>query len=156
VFWPSETLLTLLYLFAAFVLVSGLFDLVSGLGHITDESKSVLTRFLTLIFGVFEIGVGVYLLRHPHVTFATFILLIGFTLIIGGLFRVMEALFEEGPSFNRLVMIIIGMLTILAGVLILFQPQSAGIAFVWILGLYALITGPLLIALGVEVNKAEK
>lgn len=156
VFWPGETLITLLYLFAAFILVNGIIDLVFGLAHIANSKRSILTRFLTLIFGLLQMGVGVYLLRHPHVTFATLILLISFVLIIGGMFRLMESLFEEGPSFHRIVMAIIGLVTILAGILLLFQPASAGVAFVWILGLYALITGPLLIALSFQVNKLEK
>ncbi len=53
-------------------------------------------------------------------------------------------------------MILVGLFAGLAGIVMLFQPVSGGVAFVWILGLYALITGPLLIALSLEVDKAQK
>ena len=153
VFWPDLTLTTLVYLFSAYILVSGLIDLVFGVGRLFGSDRAVLSRFLAVIGGLIEIGVGVYLIRHPAVTFATFILLIAFALIARGLFEIVEGLFEEGPSFHRLIMILVGLVAILAGIVVLFQPESAGIAFVWILGLYALITGPLLIALGMHLHK---
>ncbi|HSX30322.1 MAG TPA: DUF308 domain-containing protein [Candidatus Saccharimonadales bacterium] len=156
VFWPGITLLTLLYLFATFLLIGGVFELVYGIGRLGSAGTSVLTRVLTPLLGLLQMGVGVYLLRHPHVTFATFILLIGFILIIRGVFEVVEGLFEEGPSLYRIVMILVGLLAALAGILILFQPKAAGVAFVWILGLYALITGPMLIAAAVETHKLSR
>ena len=156
VFWPGLTLITLLYLFAAFLLVGGLFSLVYGISRLGQEGVSVLTRITTPLLGILEIGVGVYLLRHPHVTFTTFILLIGFILIIRGVFEVVEGLFEEGPSIYRTVMIFIGALAVLAGIIVLFQPVAAGVAFVWILGIYALVVGSLLLAAAVETHRLHK
>ncbi len=156
VFWPGLTLVTLVYLFSAFILINGVLDLVFGIVRLADADKSVLTRVLTLLFGVIQVGVGVYLLRHPGVGFATFILLIGFTLLVRGVFEVVDGLFEEGSSMYRIVMIIGGLLAALAGILILFQPAKGGVAFVWILGVYALITGPLLIALAMDINREAK
>jgi len=156
VFWPGITLLTLLYLFSVFLLIGGIFELVYGIGRLGNGETSVLTRILTPLIGLLQMGVGVYLLRHPHVTFGVFILLIGFTLIVRGVFEVVEGLFEEGPSIYRVVMIIIGLLAVLAGILILFQPKAAGVAFVWILGLYALISGALLLAGAVETHRLGK
>lgn len=156
VFWPGLTILTLLYLFSAFLLVSGLFGLVAGIGRLGQEGTSILTRVMRPLLGLVEIGVGVYLLRHPHVTFATFILLIGFTLIIRGVFEVVEGLFEEGPSNYRVVMILVGILAVAAGIIVLFQPEASGVAFVWILGIYALVIGALEIAAAVETHRLNK
>jgi uncharacterized membrane protein HdeD (DUF308 family) len=104
--------------------------------------------------GIIELGVGVYLLRHPTVTFATLILLIGFTLIIRGVVDVIGSLFEGGISATGKVLSIIGgLLALLAGIVVLFQPVASGVAFVWILGIYALIAGPLQIALAADARK---
>ncbi len=155
VFWPGITLLTLLYLFSAFLLVGGIFELVYGIGRVVQSGSdtSVLTRVLMPLVGLLQVGVGVYLLRHPQVTFATFILLIGFILIVRGIFEVVESLFEEGPSMYRITMTVVGALAVLAGIVILFQPKTAGVAFVWILGLYALVVGALELASAVEVRR---
>ncbi len=156
VFWPGLTILTLLYLFAAFLLISGIVGLVSGIGRLGQGSVSVLTRVLRPLLGLLEVGVGIYLLRHPHVTFTTLILLIGFILIIRGVFEVVEGLFEEGPSTYRVIMVLIGLLAVLAGIVMLFQPAAAGVAFVWILGIYAIVVGCMALAAAVETHRLSK
>ncbi len=156
VFWPGLTLRTLVFLFSAFILVMGIIDVVHGIGKLLHGTQAILTRVLTLLLGGLEIGVGVYLLRHLEVRLSVFILLIGFSFLLRGIFEIVEALFSEGPSANRILLIIVGALGVLAGIIMLFQPIASGVAFVWILGIYALITGPLMIALAMEVNKAAK
>lgn len=150
VFWPGMTLVTLVYLFGGFILASGLVGLISGL---VAGKDTVMNRAMVVIISLIEIGVGVYLLRHPMVSFGTLVLLIGFTLIVRGVIDVVGGLFESGASATyRLLTVIGGLLAGLAGVIILFQPAAAGVAFVWLLGLYALLAGPLLIALSFDVK----
>lgn len=149
VFWPGITLVTLLYLFSAYILVSGIVDIVHGVGGVSKRAS----WFLTLILGFAELGVGVYLLRHPHVAFATFILLIGFTLIVRGVLEGVAAFSDSMSGTNRVLMIIASIVAVVAGIVLLFQPASAGVAFVWILGLYALVAGPILIALSLDLKK---
>ena len=155
VFWPGITLVTLVYLFSAFVLASGLVTLVTGLVDASQEKNSVLSQVLPLVIGVVEIGVGIYLLRHIDVAFDTLILLIGFVLILRGLVEAFGGLFEDAVSnMYRTASVLIGAIAVVAGVILLFQPESSGIAFVWILGLYALLTGPLMVALALDINKS--
>ena len=153
VFWPGLTLVTLVYLFSTFVLIGGLIDIVVGIGRL---GGGLSTRILTLLLGLVQIGVGVYLLRHVHVAFATIILLIGFTLIIRGIVEIVEGLFEDGPATYRTVMVLIGLLALIVGVVVLFQPAASGVAFVWVLGLYSLVTGPLLIAAALDAQKLQR
>ncbi|HVX48084.1 MAG TPA: DUF308 domain-containing protein [Candidatus Saccharimonadales bacterium] len=150
VFWPGITLVTLLYLFSAYILVSGVIDIVHGVGGISKRAS----WFLTLILGFAELGVGVYLLRHPHVAFATFILLLGFMLIVRGVLEGVAAFSDSTSATNRTLMIIASIVAIVAGIILLFQPASAGVAFVWILGLYALLVGPIMIALSLDLKKS--
>ena len=152
VFWPGITLVTLLYLFSAYILVSGIIDIVHGIGGISKRAS----WFLTLILGFAELGVGVYLLRHPHVVFATFILLLGFMLIVRGVFEGVAAFSDSASVTNRTLMIIASVVAIVAGIILLFQPASAGVAFVWILGLYALLVGPIMIALSLDLKKSAE
>ena len=154
VFWPGLTIVTLVYLFGTYVLVSGLINLVVGLTDITRSSGTSGMRVLLLVLGIAEIGVGIYLLRHPQVTFATFILLISAVLIVRGLFDLFTGIFGEGAAGHRTITIISGLVAGLAGIVLLSEPAKTSVAFVWILGLYALITGPLLIALASEGKRA--
>lgn len=148
VFWPGLTLVTLIYLFSAWVLVDGVIRIVVGLTGVGRRRMWL----LTLIVGLLELGVGVYLLRHPGVSFATLILLIGFMLIIGGVMEVVAVLTESDTATGKTLGVIAGAAAVLAGIVLLFQPVSGGVAFVWILGLYALIAGPMTIALSLDVR----
>lgn len=149
VFWPGLTILTLLYLFGAYILVAGIVDIVHGIGGIATRTS----WFLILLLGALELGVGVYLLRHPGVTFATLVLLIGFILIIRGVLEGVAALSDGQSSTNRVLMVFASLLAIVAGIILLFQPERAGVAFVWVLGLYALIIGPIMIAMSLDLKK---
>lgn len=153
VFWPGLTLVTLVYLFGAYILASGLVNLVVGLTNL-GGAESFWGRVLTLLLGAGEIGVGVYLLRHPGVSFATLILVFGLTLIVRGLFELFAGIFGEGSATYKATMVLGGLLAGIVGVILLFQPASGGVAFVWVLGLYALITGPLLLAMAFDAKKA--
>jgi uncharacterized membrane protein HdeD (DUF308 family) len=148
VFWPGLTLAVLVYLFSAFVLAWGVIDIVHGILAI----KSRGTWWLTLVFGIAATGVGVYLVRHPGVSFKTLILLIGFTLILRGIFDILSVFLERATATSKVLWIIAGLAAIIVGIVILNQPVAGGVAFVWVLGLYALITGPLMIAMSLDVR----
>ena len=149
VFWPGITLVTLLYLFSAWVLVDGVIRIVVGITRLGHNQLG----FLTIVIGLLELGVGVYLLRHPGVSFATLILLIGFMLIVGGVVEVVAAFTSEDLATSKTLAIIIGVASVLAGILMLFQPAASGVAFVWIIGLFALVTGPMELAVAHDLKK---
>jgi len=137
-FWPGLTLTTLVYLFSAFVLAWGIVEVVHGL--LSPERRD--TWWMTLVFGLVGLGVGVYLVRHPDVSFKTFILLLGLTLVVRGILDVVEAFLNRDEGDTRRVMVTLaGVAAVVAGVVLLKQPESGGVAFVWVLGLYALVYG---------------
>jgi len=105
--------------------------------------------------GILELGFGVYLIRHTGVTIATFILLTGFILIFRGILEVVGAFVEGVTATEKTLAMIAGVVTVLAGVIILFQPTTT-IAFVWVLGLFALISGPVTIAIALDVKAAAE
>ncbi len=148
VFWPSLTLVVLVYLFSIYILVSGVVGVVQAVLNLTHKKS----WFLPLILGVAEVGVGLYMVRHPGVSFATFILLGGLIFIVRGVFEVVMAVTDGDDATNKMLLIISGVLSALVGVVLLLQPVAGGLAFVWILGLYALITGPILIALAIDAK----
>ena len=154
VFWPGLTLVTLIYLFSAFILVNGIVDIIYGLVH---AGRQGINWILTLLLGFLEVGVGVFLLRNLDVAFTTFVLLIGFILVVRGIFEVVAAFTEiKRGTATRILVIIAGVISALAGIVILRQPAAGGVAFVWIFGVYALILGPVLIAMSIEAKQIQE
>lgn len=151
VFWPGLTLVALVYLFGAFILVSGIISVIQGVAAIRKAHSS---WALTLVVGLIELGIGVYLLRHPAVTFGALVLLIGLVLIVRGVIEGVGVLIDKGTDATEKTLVAIASVAaILVGIIVLLQPASAGVAFVWIIGLYALITGPIMVALSIDGRK---
>jgi uncharacterized membrane protein HdeD (DUF308 family) len=145
VFWPGLTLLALLYLFSAYVLINGVFNIMASVSTVGVSE----TWFLPMALGAFELGVGVYLLRHTAVKFSTLVVLIGFTLIATGVIEAVGAYFSSARTVSvktQTISYLAGLGALAAGIAILFSKQAQGVSFVWILGLYAIVVGTLHIA----------
>lgn len=149
VFWPALTLTTLVYIVSIYILVSGVLSIVESVMNLTRGNN----WFVSMLVGIAQLGVGLYLVRHPAVTFATFILLAGFAFIARGVLEVVGALIDEPSATMKMLSIVAGVFSVLVGLVLLVQPASAGVAFVWVLGLYALVTGPILVAMGMDLKK---
>ena len=157
VVWPGLTLITLVYIFSAFILATGVIGLGTGLMNLfKQEDGSILYNILLMLLAILEIGVGVYLLRHINVSFATFILLLGLVLIARGVIELVLSIFSGGlvSTTYRWLMFLTGILTIAVGAIILFQPVAGGVAFVWALGLYGIISGTVSLALAYDTKRA--
>lgn len=153
VFWPGMTAVTLIYLFSAFLVIDGIVVLILGLLSMAKFGKAM----LLILLGLLELGIGLYLINNPLVTFATLILILGFSLILRGLFNVVGAFVHKDHSYSwRMLNGILGVLGVVVGVIVLFWPVASGLAFVWLLGLYALIAGPILIAVSFDIGKTSK
>jgi len=148
VFWPGLTLVTLVYLFSAFVLAWGIVEVIRGFLSIRRSE----TWWLTLLFGLIGLGVGIYLVRHPKVSFTALILIIGLVLIGRGLLDITSAFLTRHGAAQRTLTLIIGAAALIAGIVLLFQPEAGGAAFVWVLGLYALVFGALTTAIAIEAK----
>ena len=147
-FWPGLTLVTLAYIFSAYILISGLVGIVLSIAGM----RRLQYWWLDLILSFVELGIGVYLIRHIHVTLATFLLLAGIVLVVRGVVELVQSVFQKDADGNRILTALAGALALLAGIVVLLYPVSSGLAFVWVLGLYALLTGPLLLALASEID----
>jgi uncharacterized membrane protein HdeD (DUF308 family) len=151
VMWPGLTLVGIAAAFAAYLLVAGVINII---GAFTGQSRLSLW-WLTLILGLAQLGVGIYLIKH-NLVLATFIAVLGITLIFYGIMEVIVA-FEPGEDAGRRFLLIIGgALGIIAGFIVLRYPVNSGLAFTWVLGLWALVSGSISVAMALSVHSKAK
>lgn len=142
-FWPGLTVALLIVLFGVFVLVWGVVGLISSLASMSTDKF----WWLELIFSLLAVGLAVYLLRNPVDAAAIFVFFFGITFLVRGVIDIIEGLFDGKRKGNKRVLsIVLGAIGILAGIITLAQPVTAGVAIVWIIGLYAVLYGSILIA----------
>lgn len=150
-FWPKLTLATLVYMYAIFVVVIGGFSLFQALASI---KKDPLWWLMTL-FAVFNIVIGVFLLRNPLIAATIFVVLLAIFIFVQSIIDLVVASYA-GKGDNRWVWVLTGVFGIIMGFVMLFYPLAASVAFVWVLGVYTLVHGIVAIAFAVQTKDAVK
>lgn len=139
-FWPGITLKLLIVAFALYIVADGILNIVDG--FMSRKVSNV--WFMIIVLGILEIFAGVFALRYPELTAQLFGILIGATFLIKGVFEIIFAFSKDNE--HRFLGFILGALGMLAGAIVLMSPLTASVAYVWVLGAFALVAGPLTIA----------
>lgn len=150
-FWPKLTLATLIYMYAMFVVVIGAFSLVEALSNI---KKDPLWWLMTL-FAIFNLVIGVFLLRNPLVAAAIFVILLAVFVFVQSIIDLVIASYA-GKGDHRWLWVLTGVFGIVMGFIILFYPVAASVAFVWALGIYTLVHGVVAIAFAIQTRSFVK
>ncbi len=145
---PAITLVALSFFFALFLVISGTLDMVSSV--MARDSDDM--WWLKLLVGLFELGVGVYLFQRPGLALASFVVFVALFLIVRGVIDLVVAFDRSLDSSHKALLALAGSLGLLAGIVIWRYPVEGTLAFVWVLGLYALITGPLWVVLAYDAK----
>lgn len=147
-FFPGLTLASLLLTFAVYAVVVGVVELVHGFRDIGRTGS----WWFSLLVGVVLVGVGVYLVSHPSTALDAFLAILGALLIARGVADLFVSVFYTDHSDHRWMWIVSGVLGVVAGILVWRSPVAGGLAFVWILGLYALMAGSITLAYAFRVR----
>jgi uncharacterized membrane protein HdeD (DUF308 family) len=150
--WPGLTVELLVLLFALFLLVDGLVLLVMGL----MRRKSARKAALMAVLGLLQLGLGAVLLPRPEAGFDTLVIILGLALIARGLFALLHSFTDDQSSYLRTMHGALAVLGVGIGVAVLLLPLGASLAFILMLGLYALVAGVTMLAMSADIGKRLK
>ena len=146
--WPGLTGLVLVVAFGAYAVVDGVFAVVTGISRLGHSSRG----WAFLVEGLLGIGVGATALLLPNVLAVALIYLIAAWAVITVIFEIVSAVQLRKEITNEWALGVGGLLSILFGLLVMFQTATGGLALVWILGGYAIAFGILLIVVGIRLR----
>jgi uncharacterized membrane protein HdeD (DUF308 family) len=135
--WPGRTLQVITVLFGIQLVVAGIFRFVAALA--VDEASGG-TRVLLALLGVLSFIVGLYALRNVLVTIAALALLLGIFWIVNGAIETFTALSDRGMQ-GRGWTIFMGLLSIVAGVVVLVYPGISLATLAIVLGFWLIVLG---------------
>lgn len=150
--WPGITLALLILFYGAYVLVEGIFAVVSSFGR-TKDSKFPWSMFLV---GLVSIAVGLITFVWPGLTALALLYLIGAWAIVRGIFEVVAAIELRKQIEGEWLMIIAGMASVLFGVLMVLWPGAGVLALLWLIGIFAVIFGVIIIILAFKLRGLKK
>jgi uncharacterized membrane protein HdeD (DUF308 family) len=135
--WPHETLLVLAVLFGVQLIVSGIFRFVAALA--TDDLTGG-TRVLLALLGVLSIIIGLWAVRHALITLLALTVFLGIFWIVNGVIDIFAALaHREMPG--RGWSVLMGVLSAIAGIIVLAFPGLTLLGLAVILGIWLLVFG---------------
>jgi uncharacterized membrane protein HdeD (DUF308 family) len=138
-FLPGITLLTLVLLFGAYALVDGVFNVIAFFRLMSHH-------WALLIEGLAGIIAGILTFVWPQITAVVLLYLIAFWAIFTGVFEIIAGIRLRKMIANEWLLLVMGVLSLLFGVGILFAPGLGALAIVLWIGAYALVFGIILLA----------
>lgn len=146
--WPHVVLAVIAVVFALYILVRGVFRLVSGL------FLSVLSptgRVVSTLLGIFLLIAGGVLLTHLGAGVAVLGIIIGLSWLIDGIALILES----GRGSNRGIGITSGIISIVAGAVVLFVPALSVQVLTYLVGGILALLGILQIVGAFAVGRAK-
>ena len=143
---PATTLSAAVFVFGLVMLVAGLLKVYEGL---VVCKGAEFAGFITCM-GVLTAVVGVIMLTMPDavtggvlITFSLLALLFAVIALFTGIWQIAYAIKKSG---QRMMPLIGGIICVLLGIVMLFNPFAAALAIVSLMGFFAMIYGALIIA----------
>ena len=144
-FIPQITLVALVYLFGAYALVDGIFN-------IAVSFRAVEHHWALLIEGILGIGAGIVTFAWPAMTTVVLLFLIAFWAIFTGIFEIVAGIRLRKTIANEWLFLLMGILSVVFGFFILWAPAVGALAIVIWIGAYAFIFGVLMVVLAFRLR----
>lgn len=147
-FYPGATVVTIGIFFAAWLFVSGAYEVVTSFTRDGDTGS----RVLHALIGVLAVIVGFALLRTPFQSVEVFIFVLGIFWLIQGIMTFVAAFaVKQGRNWR----LFSGILGILAGIIILVYPITSAVTLAFIGGFWLVILGVTQVIAGFQLRRAR-
>jgi uncharacterized membrane protein HdeD (DUF308 family) len=144
---PGATMLALVLLFAAYLLVDGIFAIIAAVRAARKQE-----RWGWLIFeGLVDLVTGGIAAVWPLITIVAFALLMGAWAIVTGAL-LLGASYRLNIPHGRWLMALAGAISVIWGVLLIIWPLIGALVLTWWMAAYALIFGVAMLVLALRLR----
>jgi uncharacterized membrane protein HdeD (DUF308 family) len=153
--WPGAALIFFAILFGAFVFVDGIFTLVVAIKYKAGGGRRV-WMYISAIAGII-VGLIIFFLPVYAIPLLILILvyLIAAWALVTGVMELVYAFQANQDTAIRWMFAIIGILSIILGILMLLKPLIGALVIAMVVGAYAVLAGILLIILSVRLRSIK-
>ena len=137
---PRITILFLVYLFGAYAFISGVVSAATALRYTNEQGWALL-----LVGGILGIVVGIVAFLWPGITAFVLLFLIAAWAIVTGIVEMVAAFTLPLGAGREWLLGLAGLASVIFGVLLAIWPRPGLVAVVWLIGIYAIVYGILLL-----------
>jgi uncharacterized membrane protein HdeD (DUF308 family) len=149
---PGVTLTALVLLFGAYAFVTGVMTVVAAVRGARTGQRWV----ALLLEGLVGIAAGVIAFVSPGITALALIALISAWAVISGVFEIAAAIRLRKEISDEWLLGLAGVASIAFGVLIWMSPTVGAVTIALIVGVYALLFGVVMVALGFRLRSLQR
>jgi uncharacterized membrane protein HdeD (DUF308 family) len=149
IFLPHITLAVLVIVWGAYALADGMVALIAA-WRVRDQGRPF---WALLIVGLLGIGAGVVTFMWPAITAIALLLVIAAWAVVMGICEVVAAIRLRREIRGEWLLGLSGLLSVVLGLFLIVQPGAGALALIWVIGIYAIVFGVLLITLGLRLRK---
>ena len=146
--YPGLTVAVLVLLFGAWILVDGVFRVIGAIGHRASDKE----WGFDLIIGIMGIIIGFLTFHAPRITALALIIYIAAWALMIGATEIALAIKLRREIKGEWFLILMGLLSIVFAVMLLWNPLPGALALVWLIGSYAIAFGILAVILGFRLR----
>lgn len=147
--WPGLTWLVLILMFGIYAILDGILAMISGVFQLRYSPR----WWVFLVEGFISLIAGVIVLLQPGLAGFALVCVIAFWAVLTGIMEIVAAIRLRREIRNEWMLGFGGALSIVLGLLMLFQPAAGGLVIALMVGAYALIFGILLLALSLRLRR---
>jgi uncharacterized membrane protein HdeD (DUF308 family) len=149
-FAPGTALLALVFVFGAYAILDGVTALALGIRNRKEDPHWV----WHLVQGVVSVLAGVIAFVWPGVTVLAILFVIAFWSIVGGIAEIVESFMMRkrgGDGWGWVLAA--GIVSVLFGIVLLVSPGAALITLLWLVGVWAIVFGVIIIVWAVRLRR---
>jgi uncharacterized membrane protein HdeD (DUF308 family) len=146
--WPGITLLTLVLLYGAYALADGVLALAEAV-----MGGAPAPRWWLALVGLLGIAVGMLTFAWPAITALVLLLFIAGWAIATGVLQIVGAIRLRKEIDNEWLLIASGVLSVVFGLILVVQPGTGALALLYVIGIYAILYGILLVWLSLRLRE---
>ncbi len=146
--WPGITLAALVLLFGAYALIDGIVSLVG----VFRASRAHERWGALLLEGLAGIIAGLVTFFWPAITALALVYVIAAWALVTGVFEIAAAIRLRKYITGEWLLVLSGVVSVILGLLFIIAPLAGALAIALWVGIYAVIFGGLLVALGLRLR----
>jgi uncharacterized membrane protein HdeD (DUF308 family) len=146
--WPGATIVAIGILFGAYALVDGVFAIIATI----RAAERHLRWWPLLVEGIVGILIAAITFWDIRITLFALYLTIAAWAFLTGILEIIAGVQLRKHIANEFWLILGGIASIVFGILLLWYPGAGALAIVWLIGVYAIVFGILMIAFSLRLR----
>ncbi|ARP82764.1 hypothetical protein CAL12_19380 [Bordetella genomosp. 8] len=152
--WPVLTLLVLVAMFAAYAVLGGI-AAVAGAWRARGTPARASDTWMIILLGLVAIACGIIAIVWPAITALALVLIMGVNALVAGVLDIVVAVRHRDTIKHTWLLVLAGLVSIVFGLGVVIVPGAGALALVWMISIYAIASGVLLLAMGIQARRGQ-